>query len=261
MKTLTTTTIHVLLLLFIFPEMNGFAQVTLEKSYDHSLSVTKINQSEYKYFLMDVGSGQCRIYNPDHSLWKTINIALPANYYLFDIKFVTQNLFNSDNFVELWYSAYEYTTQETGRYTSGIISESGFVLVSIPGGLYAYINKAGEDVYKLAVYAYDNTVVPGTVKTYIYALPASSTAAAHVSAALAEPYPNPSEGSITLPLGSGYGNAILQVISVTSQVMFEKAISGEPSYRLNTGGWKPGVYSYRVVRGNEPPATKQFIVR
>lgn len=84
-----------LLLFLLSTGLSSTAQVTLEKSYDHSLSVTKINQSEYKYFLMDVGSGQCRIYNLDHSLWKTINIALPANYYLFDINSLSVNLFVS----------------------------------------------------------------------------------------------------------------------------------------------------------------------
>ncbi len=250
-----------LILLFsMFLGLQATAQVTLEKSYDHSLSVTRINETDYKYFLMDVGLSQCRVYNLDHTLDKTISIVLPPNYYLFDIKFVTHNLFNTDNSIELWYSAYEYTTLETGRYTSGIVTENGTVLATIPGGLYAYIKEAGEDVYKLVVYAYDYSVTPGTVKTHIYSLPTSPTAAAHVTSALADPYPNPSSGTITLPLLSGMGEALLQVTSVTGQTMLEKMTSGEPVYRLNTNGWLPGIYSYRLVKNGESSESKLFVV-
>ncbi|MDI9563694.1 MAG: T9SS type A sorting domain-containing protein [Prolixibacteraceae bacterium] len=261
MKTPVKRILFFLLFFLDLPGMIVTAQVILEKTYDHSLTVTKINQTEYKYYLMDVGLRQCRIYNLDHTLWKTVNITLPGNYYLFDIKFVTQDLFNTDTSVELWYSAYEYTTQETGRYTSGIINENGTVLASIPGGLYAYLNQAGEDVYKLAVYAYDNTVSPGTVKTHIFSFPGSSTAAAHVTAALGDPYPNPTAGSITLPLEAGSGNALLQVISINGQVLLEKTITGDPFYRLNSSGWKPGIYSYRLFKEGEYSETKLFVVQ
>ncbi len=217
------------------------AQVTLEKSYDHSLSVTRINETDYKYYLMDVGLSQCRVYNLDHTLEKTISIVLPPNYYLFDIKFVTQNLFNTDNSLELWYSAYEYTTLETGRYTSGIVTENGTVLASPSREGFTHTSIKPERMFSnWLVYAYDYSVTPGTVKTHIYSLPTSPTAAAHVTSALADPYPNPSSGTITLPLLSEMGDALLRVTSVTGQTMLEKMISREPLYRLNTTGWRSG---------------------
>jgi hypothetical protein len=103
---------------------------------------------------MDVGNSECRIYDLNHTLWKTISIPLPSNYYLYDVKFVTQNLFNSDTFIEVWYSAYEFLNNvETGNYISGIVNEkkvSGepFLRLDISGwspGTYAYrIIQGGE---------------------------------------------------------------------------------------------------------------------
>ncbi len=237
------------------------AQVTFERSYDHSLSATKIDATEYKYFLMDVAQSQCRVYHTDHTLWKTIPITLPANYYLYDIKFVTRNLFNQDDALELWYSAYEYTTAETGRYTAGIVSENGTVLATMPGGLYGYVIRTGETAYKLAVYAYDYTVSPGKVQTLLYALPSSATAAAHVTTLLSDPWPNPASGEIMLPLPPGEKGILLRVTSSTGQVMLEKRSTGEPFFRLNTSGWAPGTYSYRLLSGQTSSVSKRFIVQ
>jgi hypothetical protein len=59
----------------------GNAQVTLEKKYDYSTSVVEFETLGYKYYLMDVPNGQCRIYNMDHSLFKTINCNVPAVFF------------------------------------------------------------------------------------------------------------------------------------------------------------------------------------
>src|SRR5210317_1798820 len=68
------------------------AQVTLEKTYNYSGTLTAIDSNEYKYFVMDVPMKQCRIYNEDHSLFKTINLTVPEGYFLYDIKFVSRKV-------------------------------------------------------------------------------------------------------------------------------------------------------------------------
>ncbi len=142
------------ILLCLAAGLSAQAQLTLEHVYDHSLTSTKINATEYRYYLMDVANSQCRIYGTDHSLLKTITISLPADYYLQDIKFVTGNLFNNDASLELWYSAYNWVpVGDSGyyRYVSKVISEQGAVLADIPNGAVAYVIPAGDEVYKLVI--------------------------------------------------------------------------------------------------------------
>jgi hypothetical protein len=245
--------------------MTAKGQLNLEKVYDYSLTSTKINQTEYKFYLMDVGASQCRIYNADHTLWKTIPVSLPTGYYLFDIKFVTQNLFNSDSNIELWYSAYEWvsTGSSTGyyRYLSKVINESGTVLANITGGVYAYVIQAGTEKYKLAVYTYDNSVTPQTVQTWLYSLPNSTTAAQYISSLLENPFPNPASNYVNIPVNSDATGGLLQVFSVTGQKIIENHIHGGPVSRINTQGWSPGIYSYRLVTGGISSETKQFVIR
>jgi hypothetical protein len=241
------------------------AQISLEQVYNNSLTSTKINQTEYKYYLMDVTKSECRIYNMDHSLWKTISVKLPLNYYLYDIKFVTQNLFNSDNAVEFWYSAYEWVSTGTAtgyyRYISKIIDENGTEVASVTGGAVAYIIQTGDKIYKLAVYAYDNSISPGTVKTYIYSIPGQSTAAFHVVAITADPYPNPASGYINLPVSGNFTEGTLQVFSINGQLITEKKLSGVSSYRLMTSGWTPGIYTYRMTKNGITSQPNPFVVK
>jgi hypothetical protein len=74
MKTLTFS------ILFFLLAFALNAQVTLDKKYDYSTSVVKLETLGYKYYLMDVPLGQCRIYNTDHSLLKTINCNIPGGF-------------------------------------------------------------------------------------------------------------------------------------------------------------------------------------
>ncbi|HPT32081.1 MAG TPA: T9SS type A sorting domain-containing protein [Prolixibacteraceae bacterium] len=243
--------------------VNG--QLNLEKVVDYSLTSTKINQTEYKFYLMDVVAGQCRIYNTDHSLWKTIPISLPSGYYLYDVKFVSQNLFNTDGLIEFWYSAYEWVSTGTSsgyyRYISKVINENGSVLATITGGAYAYVIQTGTDQFKLVVYAYDNSVTPYTVKTYLYGLPNPSTALNFLSFLPEDPYPNPADGFINLPLDGAKAGALLQVFSTSGQFMAEYKTNGEPYYRLNTGSWAPGIYAYRLVTNGRQTQAKQFVIQ
>ena len=93
------------MLLFIVSGIN--AQIALEHTYSFSGTLTEIADSEYKYFVQDVPLNQCRIYNEDHTLFKTVNLSIPGGYYLNDTKFVTKHLFNADDYVEVLYLYYK----------------------------------------------------------------------------------------------------------------------------------------------------------
>jgi hypothetical protein len=240
------------------------AQFALEKTYDFSLTVSKINDTEYKYYLMDVVKSECRIYNLDHTLWKTISISLPADYYLYDVKFVTQNLFNSDSNIELWFSAYNWVTVGSDgyyRYISKVIDEKGNALASIANGAIASLVKTGEEQYKMTVYAYDNSFWPGAVKTHIFSIPGTQTAAFHATGKLDDPYPNPADDLINIPLMSSETSGMLQVFSLNGRLMKEEKLEGQPVYQLGTTGWSPGTYTYRVLTPNGTTDAKKFVIR
>ena len=110
------------------------AQVTLEKTYNYSTSIVELENLGYKYYLMDVPNEQCRIYNLDHSLFKTINCNVPSNFYLADIKFVSQNLFDNDAGIEILCVFYRYySSGQYYEYDTKIINDDGSLITSING--------------------------------------------------------------------------------------------------------------------------------
>jgi hypothetical protein len=109
-------------------------QITLESTYNHSGTFTNLAQSGYKFYVMDVVANQCRIYNVNHTIWKTINLPVPTDNYLYDIRYISENLFTTDNSLCLAYIYYSYnTTNQYYTYTTKVIRENGTELLSIPG--------------------------------------------------------------------------------------------------------------------------------
>jgi len=158
--------------LMIFLAVN--AQVTFEKKYNYSASIVKLETLGYKYFIMDVPNSQCQIYNLDHSLYKTINCNVPNSFYLADIKFISENVFDNDAGIELLCTYYKYIPTQSSyyyEYDSKIINDDGSTILTIDGARYNYINQTGEGVFKLFSYCFDYSVFPETVWTNIYSLP------------------------------------------------------------------------------------------
>jgi len=92
------------------------AQITLEATYDTAsikLYMVNLELSGQKYIKVDrdsISGRRVRLYDLNHSLWKTIDLSflplfqLPASarhQYDFDVLYVSENLFNLDSNVEL----------------------------------------------------------------------------------------------------------------------------------------------------------------
>ena len=161
-----------LIKVFIILLQPAMGQISLEQTYDFSGTYVQLANSGFKFYVMDVGSNQCRIYNTDHTLWKTINLSVPADHYLYDIRYVSENLFTTDNSLCLAYIYYSYNaTGQYYTYTAKVIKETGEELLSIPGCQFLFVHSLNNQSTKLTAYSYNYAVFPYTVQTHIYNLP------------------------------------------------------------------------------------------
>lgn len=255
------------LFLSIFYMLN--AQVTLEKKYDFSAAVVEFETLGYKYYLMDVPNGQCRIYNMDHSLLKTINCNVPANFYLYDIKFLTEKLFDNDAGIELFCTFYKYNASpEYYEYDSKIINEDGSQLTFIDGALYNYINKTGENTYKLFSYCYDFSVWPEKVWTNIYNLPGTPVVSAFLQNETPDfnlkAFPNPTSGQLKVAysLPPEVREGTLFLFDNSGRLIQKFIIDNHTDHLLlNVSDYKSGVYHYFVEYGNKRSASQKVVVR
>jgi hypothetical protein len=248
-----------------------FAQVTLQKTYDYSASIVKLETQGYKYYLMDVPNSQCRIYNMDHSIFKTINCAVPGGYYLSDIKYISESLFNSDSKIELAYTYYQYvetTSSYYYNYGSKIINENGSNILTVDGAQYLYAIKTGETSYQFFAYCFDYSVYPEKVWTNIYSLPGTLVATTNFlggqSAVSMNVYPNPATDIIKLDyeLPTNVKSANLNVVDASGRAVKNYQIDRHSDYlALSIGELSSGVYHYYIEYDNMHTLLKKLVVK
>ena len=244
------------------------AQVILEKKYDYSTSVVQFETIGYKYYLMDVPNGQCRIYNTDHSLFKTINCGVPSGFFLSDVKFLSEKLFDTDPGIELLCTFYKYNSSlNYYEYDSKIINEDGSQIQFIDGGLYNYINYTDENTYKLFSYCFDYSVFPEKVWTNIYNLPEIAVSAEFLnqksSEILLKAFPNPASQTVkdeySLPDNITEGK--LHLFDNSGRLIKQFLIDNHTDYlSLNVTEMSSGIYFYFIEYGNKRTASKKLVV-
>ena len=247
------------------------SQITLDHSFNYSTTVTKINESTYKYFLMDVPNKQCRIYNMDFSLYKTIDLPVEEGAWLYDIRFVSERLFNDDSNIEVLYTTYKWITTNTNTgegyyvYRSKVMSENGTVLLDVPGALYSYVNEVSPEKYSLFLFIYDLSVDPYTISTNIYKLPGqlNTIDGAKKSAVHTSVYPNPATGLINIEyiLPPDIKLARIHILDASGRKHSEYLVDGSTDrLSIETNLFPPGIYFYYLESGELRSEAGKFVI-
>lgn len=260
---------HVLIMAIMAQSLFLAGQITLESTYNHSGTFTKLAQSGYKFYLMDVASNQCRIYNTNHTLWKTINLAVPANNYLYDIRYISENLFTTDNNLCLAYIYYNYNASgQYYSYTAKVIRENGTELLSIPGCQYLYAHSVGTAGTKLVAYSYNYSVSPYTIQTLVYNLPGQLVSVSDSDIfneeALLNAFPNPANDFINIyyELPDGISNAEMLIHDIGGNVLRKFDIGNQSeNIMISTGSFPKGFYLYAINSGSRLIKSGKFIVQ
>lgn len=257
------------IIIFVMIHTSAFSQIITESAYPYSGAYTYLALSGNKFYVMDVPAAQCRIYNTNHTLWKTINLPVPANNYLYDVKFISENLFTTDNSLCLAYIYYSYN--DVGQYytyTAKIIKENGTVLLTLPGCQYLYLYKLASGAVKLTAYSYNYSVVPATVQTSIYALPGTlvtsvagnSPVVDDVFQSVAFPNPAPFEVNIPYVLPEGFTSGTINLMDVSGKLVQKFTLNGSSgSVQIQTAPYPKGTYFYTIETGSYRSARGKLV--
>ncbi|HNY02477.1 MAG TPA: T9SS type A sorting domain-containing protein [Bacteroidales bacterium] len=251
-------------LLMLALSTGSYSQIQLEHDYAASATLTNLAVSGWKYYLMDVTTNQCRLYNMNHSLWKTISLSVPSGMYLYDVRYVTETLFNTDNKVELAYIYYSYdTTLYYYTYYTKIINEEGTVLLSIPGCSYVDVIAAGSSGTKMLAYVYDYSVVNWTINTLVYSVPGTLVADGDGPEGVGTellPYPNPAGNWVTIPTAGHAGPGSLDLFNSAGRPVRSLPFdSRNNTIAIPLTGLPAGVYHYRL-NGISGPAGRGTLI-
>ncbi|MBE0638867.1 MAG: T9SS type A sorting domain-containing protein [Bacteroidales bacterium] len=246
----------------------AFGQITFEEMYDQSGTYTSLANSGDKFYIMHVAAEQCRIYNIDHTPWKTIPLVVPNGQWLYDIRFVSENLFTTDNSLCLAYIYYLY--DEPGQYytfTAKVVKEDGTVLLTIPGCQYIYVHTLSDGSTKMTAYSYDYSITPYTVQTYVYHLPGQQTSfdveenAVKYNALNA--FPNPAFSFTTIPYELPENEQTGNILLLNGEGKTIRTIPVDHHARevkIETTQYPRGIYFYHLQAGNWQSQARKLII-
>ncbi len=257
------------ILVALFFSLTGFSQIAFESSYAYSGTFTQLANSGDKFFIMDIGLNQCRIYNTNHTIWKTLTISVPANNYLYDIQYVSENLFTTDNSLCLVYTYYSYDAVNLYyTYTTNIVKENGNMLLTLPGCQYYYATSLSDGSTKLVTYTFDYSLSPYTIETAVYDLPGTlylsvknnpeNTTNNRLSA-----FPNPAADRLTLnyELPAGTTTATMFITDFQGRQIGNYPLNVNTNhFEISVGQLPKGVYLYSVQSGNYQSKIAKIIV-
>lgn len=247
--------------LFSISLKDTFAQINLEQTYTGWASVTNLAVSGYKYNVLDVNTKTLKLYHPDHSLWKTINLSVPNGYTLQSSVYnVSENLFTLDGKVCFAYSY--YTTNPSYTSESRVINENGTILLTIAGATYAYAYQV-ENEAKLLAYITNYTT--GATTSKVYSLPGMLvTGVSSNKIETPTPYPNPADSYIIIPYSQEMiGNqGEISVYDISGNCLKTYQIDNTFDHlRIPTGFFASGIYIYKIRNSTSETGSGKFVVR
>lgn len=245
------------------------AQPVFEKKYNESANIILLESIGEVYYSMDVINKQCNIYNMDHSLYKSISIPTLPDYYLSNVQYVSEKLFNDDNLVELVYSYTKFVPTETSyyyTYETILINENGTILLTIPGAGHSDVIETPDHGKKFLLYEYDYSLIPYRTYTHVYSLPESTTKSADYTRStmdLGNAYPNPAAQQVHIPvqLPNGHHSGTLELFDVHGQMTKSFPVTGITGhYTMPTNQLIPGTYIYHLSSGNWRSEARKIVI-
>ena len=224
------------------------AQITPERNYTSLVYPGKLSTGDVKYVgysELTTTTGQIKIYNANHSIYKQVNVTVPAGATVEDITYLSDKLFNPTAGLEFVLNMRNVSATVYGGMR--IIDENGAVLFARDSTSYPEIYNTPAGTKMLLNYYSDSMAkvygLSGTLTALAVAPKASSDALL--------PYPNPTAADIRLPYSVATGQvAQLIVRDVTGRQMSSYQVDSAFDHLLfSTRGLRPGIYFYTVANG------------
>jgi hypothetical protein len=259
--------ILVLMLTAVLPVL---AQPVFEHKYSESATICQLEILGEVYYSMDVVNRQFLVYSMDHNLLKSVPLPTPEGYYLADIQYVSEHLFNDDDLLELVYIYSKYVPIETSYYytfESRVINENGTVILSLPGVGFTQVLETEAHGVKLLAYEYNYSVIPYLTFTHVYGLPGQINKAAEkqlFSSDQGYAYPNPATRQVNIPvsLPEGVEKGSLEIMDLRGRLLLSYPLAPSISNVIVPARQLvPGTYLYRVNAGNRPSDTGKMVIQ
>lgn len=263
-----------LLVALIFASTISNGQITLENAYPNQswkCQMVNLKNSGRKYMIQEydtsgTNASSIKLYNLDHTLWKTINAPNVTGFRPYEVFYVSEDLFALDGKV---YAAYIYgepgVTLNYGKCI--IIDENGTILKQIDNATSIKIYDAGSNKFKAIVgkfksgsqYRYNEVYsLPGTIPNSL-----GNGLGLAKKSKLSEPYPNPSTSEVRIEysLPNGTNEGIIAIYSTNGVKL--KSFKVDRSFKyitVDNSELPTGTYFYNIETNKGLSETKKMLV-
>lgn len=164
----------------IVSKVYSFPGLAIENTYtEGNVNRIKLENSGEKYYLLDKVNNNAKVYNPNHSLWKTVSLPKPINSSYINVDVVSETQLNPDAVLEIGYS-YSETISSNTQYESKIVNENNAVLLTVPNSSHLSISSIEGIQNKLIADIQMNSGI-GSFGTSVFDLPSLTLENAYAS--------------------------------------------------------------------------------
>jgi hypothetical protein len=234
------------------------AQINLEHTYEgsasyHGAGFINVSAGVNLYILQSNDGNQVKLYNEDHSLYKTVTITPPAGYKIVGLSLVSKKLFNANDNIE-FIIIFRRSTADDNNDNMRLYDDGGNMIKDF-GNAYSFnpsCIKISNGQFKLVVFRY---MIENSATLYystdIYSLPGSVPVVAIREGSSIEspsPYPNPSNSIVHLPYQLKNGEtSVMHIYNLQGQLLEQKQIDyAFHEILLDVSMYVKGVYIYEV---------------
>lgn len=217
-----------------------------------------LESSGEKYYYLD--NGQLRLFNADHSPWKTISLPTPDITFAesFHIIHLSDNILNKDNQIEIIYG---YGNNSTNTHLQAIANEDG-IIQSFSSGSVIRLHLSEIPGLPDKLFVSDRTVGRLSSRVRVYSLPligvVSSLAGGNPARAVSI-YPNPvSSGAIHVACRAARLDKLsIQTVGGQTVVNLDNYTSDTP---IDISSLREGVYIITGQQDSELWFSERFVV-
>jgi len=253
----------VLISIFLSFQIFAFSQITLDKTYTGSAGLSRINDSDFRFYNFDDTNNQCIIYDEQHQQLSAIDINIADEQYMSSITYVSESLFDADDQLELLYTFSEWELIDTTwylKYTSRIINANGDLLLDIPGAQYNTVTNTTTGS-ELLSWIYDFSVSSYPIETLVYHLPGTySDITDNNKDELLLAWPNPCSQQIYLPIDENADG--IQIFNEQGQLIDQvQTNESDISFKYQVNNLSSGIYFYQLISKGSKRKMNKFIIQ
>lgn len=260
------------LVALVFLATSAFAQITLEHSYPNGkwqTSIIKLANSGMKYQWVDASAGELKLYNLNHSLFKSMTFPVLASATNTEVAYVSETTFDLDANIEFmvyyqddnnWVNSETKIIDESGAIILNATSETPSIntydgiygaIFNTPGGTKMILDNHADNASK--VYSLPGTLVATSVNNLDY-----------IKNDFLQSYPNPAGEFIHLAYTLPANVKEAQVLIYNNEGKILKTYTIDNNYKellIDTREFSNGTYLCHIQSNSDNIAVTKFIVQ